>query len=303
MTEPVWKGVIESYNRGIKSRYITEITSENAKYCKELMKYVEVRHLEGAKGNFAIADKRELQIHQIFQDQKPPSQAIYTNVKEQQFIFENFWNKAIPAADKIQEIEQGITPDFIETVRDSVKIQNLQSNLINSAEKEILIIFPTVNIFHQQEGTGLIVSLQNLLKRKGDLMIRILTPIDEKIDHVAHLIRDQNQQNLCLQYIVQPLEVTVLILVIDRKYSLSIEIKKEDQYNKKWANVSASTDKIIGLATYSNSKSTVLSYASIFESLWRQDELYQQLEKSRDQIDEMKQYLNQVLKEVKHIRE
>jgi hypothetical protein len=60
---------------------------------------------------------------------------------------------------------------------------------------------------------------------------------------------------------------------------------------------------IIGLTTYSNSKSTVLSYASIFESLWRQDELYQQLEKSRDQLEEMKRYLNQVLKEVKHIRE
>jgi hypothetical protein len=60
---------------------------------------------------------------------------------------------------------------------------------------------------------------------------------------------------------------------------------------------------IIGLTTYSNSKSTALSYASIFESLWRQDELYQQLEKSRDQLEEMKRYLNQVLKEVKHIRE
>ena len=67
--------------------------------------------------------------------------------------------------------------------------------------------------------------------------------------------------------------MTVLILVIDRKYSLSIEIKNEDQYNKKWDNVSASTDKIIGLKTHSNSKSTVLSYTSIFESLWRQDEL------------------------------
>lgn len=110
-------------------------------------------------------------------------------MEAQQFIFENFWNKPIPAADKIQEIEQGIIPDFIETVRDSVKIQNLQSNLTNSAEKEILIIFPTVNIFHQQEGTGLIVSFQNLLKRKRDLMIRILTPIDEKIDHVAQLIK------------------------------------------------------------------------------------------------------------------
>jgi two-component system, OmpR family, sensor histidine kinase VicK len=31
------------------------------------------------------------------------------------------------------------------------------------------------------------------------------------------------------------------------------------------------------LATYSNSKSTVLSYVSIFESLWKQTELYQKL--------------------------
>ena len=33
----------------------------------------------------------------------------------------------------------------------------------------------------------------------------------------------------------------------------------------------------IGLATYSNSTATVLSYASIFESLWAQTEIYGQL--------------------------
>ena len=35
--------------------------------------------------------------------------------------------------------------------------------------------------------------------------------------------------------------------------------------------------KHVGLATYSNSKPTVSSYASIFESLWIQSELYEQL--------------------------
>jgi signal transduction histidine kinase len=33
----------------------------------------------------------------------------------------------------------------------------------------------------------------------------------------------------------------------------------------------------VGMATYSNSKSVVLSYVSIFESLWKQSELYQKL--------------------------
>ncbi len=36
----------------------------------------------------------------------------------------------------------------------------------------------------------------------------------------------------------------------------------------------------IGLSTYSNSKAGVLSYVSIFENLWEQTELYQQLKKS-----------------------
>jgi signal transduction histidine kinase len=48
----------------------------------------------------------------------------------------------------------------------------------------------------------------------------------------------------------------------------------------------------IGLATYSNSKETVLSYASIFESLWNQTELYEHIRYLYEQLkshDKMKQ--------------
>jgi hypothetical protein len=41
-------------------------------------------------------------------------------------------------------------------------------------------------------------------------------------------------------------------------------------------NTATSFDDAIGLATYSNSESTVLSYISIFETLWIQSEIYQQ---------------------------
>ena len=33
----------------------------------------------------------------------------------------------------------------------------------------------------------------------------------------------------------------------------------------------------IGLSTYSNSKAGVLSYVAIFENLWKQSDLYEQL--------------------------
>jgi signal transduction histidine kinase len=79
----------------------------------------------------------------------------------------------------------------------------------------------------------------------------------------------------------------VTVLIVDRKYSLIIELNddsKDDSYEA------------IGLATYSNSKSTVLSYASIFESLWMQSELYQQLKEAHKQLkvhDKMqKEFIN-----------
>ena len=61
---------------------------------------------------------------------------------------------------------------------------------------------------------------------------------------------------------------TVTILVVDRKESLVIE--KIDDSKEDFIDA-------IGLATYSTSKPTVLSYISIFESLSNQVKLYEQL--------------------------
>ncbi len=55
---------------------------------------------------------------------------------------------------------------------------------------------------------------------------------------------------------------------MDRKTSLIIELKDDTK---------SAFEEAIGPATYSNSKSIVLSYVSIFESLWGQTELYQEL--------------------------
>ena len=41
---------------GAKFRYITEIKNDNIKYCKELMKVGQVRHLDGIRTNFVVTD-------------------------------------------------------------------------------------------------------------------------------------------------------------------------------------------------------------------------------------------------------
>jgi sugar-specific transcriptional regulator TrmB len=60
-------------------------------------------------------------------------------------MFENLWNKAIPAIQKIKEIEESIKPDVIETITDPTKINNRYLNLLRSAKKEIMLIIPTAN--------------------------------------------------------------------------------------------------------------------------------------------------------------
>ncbi len=52
--ESLRKGMRNAYERGVKIRYISEITKHNINYCKELMKIANIRHLDNAKGGMAV---------------------------------------------------------------------------------------------------------------------------------------------------------------------------------------------------------------------------------------------------------
>ena len=62
--------------------------------------------------------------------------------------------------------------------------------------------------------------------------------------------------------------------MVDKKESLVFEKKDDSKENFAEA---------LGLATYSDSKPTVMAYSSIFESLWRQVAVYEQL-KAHDRL-------------------
>lgn len=112
--EPIKKAFLDAKNRGVYLRYITEITKENLTYCKELIKIVhELRHLDGIKGNYMVSESEYMAPLVLFEHGKIASQAVYSNIREvveqQQYVFDNFWNKAIPFEERIKEIEEGRT--------------------------------------------------------------------------------------------------------------------------------------------------------------------------------------------------
>jgi two-component system, OmpR family, sensor histidine kinase VicK len=275
--ESVKKVVIAAKNSGIGLRFIIEITKENLQYCKDLMKITdELRHMDQIEANFGLNETEYLGSITL---QEEALQATYSNVKEvveqQQFIFDTLWSKATPAEQKIREIEEGIEPEVIETIRNPFEIQKIAFELVKSARDEILLVFSTANAFHRQERTGMIKLLKEAAVGRR-VQIRILTPIDDLIKGIAQkLIREQqqNQPRIDIRFIGRFSQTKIRILVVDKASSLVVELKDDSK---------ESSYEAMGLATYSNSKSTVLSYVSIFETLWMQTELYEQLVESNN---------------------
>jgi signal transduction histidine kinase len=138
--DPIRKSFLQSKDRGIYLRYITEITKENLSYCKELMRIVDdMRHLDAIKGNFMISEGEYVGPLILFEHGKIAPQAVYSNISEvveqQQYLFDNFWNHAIPAKERIKEIEEGVIPVRTRLLENRVEIIKQLKHLNNSANK------------------------------------------------------------------------------------------------------------------------------------------------------------------------
>jgi two-component system, OmpR family, sensor histidine kinase VicK len=197
---------------------------------------------------------------------------------QEQYISDPFWNKVIPTEQEIREIEKEESEKskniILQIIRDPAEVQKLGFELIRSAKEEILIIFSTANAFHRQIRVGGAKLLREVTIAKRDLNIRILTPQDERIKEVSSELKQQLKK-IEVRHVEESLQTKITVLIVDRKYSLSIEFKDDTK---------DSVYEAIGLATYSNTKSTVISYISIFESLWKQVELIERVTKLSEEL-------------------
>ena len=197
---------------------------------------------------------------------------------QEQYISDPFWNKVIPTEQEIREIEKEESEKsenyILQIIRDPAEVQKLGFELIRSAKEEILIIFSTANAFHRQIRVGGAKLLREVTMAKKDLNIRILAPQDERIKEVSSELKQQLKK-IEVRHVEESLQTKITVLIVDRKYSLSIEFKDD---------TNDSVYEAIGLATYSNSKSTVVSYISIFESLWKQVELIERVTKLSEEL-------------------
>jgi signal transduction histidine kinase len=263
--------------RGIKIRWVTDITKDNLKHCKDLMQYAEVRHISSLNGNFAVSETEYIAAATI-KEGLPIPKLIYSNSKEMveqhQYLFLALWDKGVPAEHRIREIEQGVEPQRIAVIYDARQALELYQSLIMSAEKEIKVVFPTTNALIRQDKAGILFLLQEAAAVKK-CQVKILMPNDELIHNFI-----QDDSGISTRFIEQEERGKATILIVDNKVSLVMELKDDSK---------KAFHEAIGLSTYSNSKAGVLSYVSMFESLWEQAELYEKL-KSHEKMQ--KEFIN-----------
>ena len=289
-TEQYFEMIKQLKAKGIRQRFVTEITHENVKYSKELACHVELRHLQGVKGNFGIVDGKEYGAAANIYDMQPPVEFIYSNVKtfveQQQYFFELLWNKAIPAEQRIREIEEGRTPEKLDVIQDTQKSINRAFEIMNKTQKELLVLFATPRTFaFALQGES--ADIHRKISKKG-VDIKLLVPRGSaEIENEQMRKVREISPKINLRQSDVGLNTRITIMISDRKEFMNWELKDDTLDNPYLAG---------GIATYSNIRALASSYAIIFDNLWKITEILENLRianvKLENSENAMKEFIN-----------
>ena len=275
--------------KGIRQRFVTEITQENVRYSKELASHVELRHLEGVKGNFGIVDGKEYGAAANIYDLQPPVEFIYSNVKtfvdQQQYFFETLWNKAIPAEQRIKEIEEGRAPEKLEIIHDTRKSISRAFDIMNKTQKELLVLFATPRTFNFALR-GEAADIYRKISENG-VCIKLLIPRGAEHENEQIAKVREISPSINLRFSEVDLNTRITIMICDRKEFMSWELRDDTLDNLYLAG---------GIASYSNVKALASSYAIIFDNLWKITELAENLRIANTKLESnekaMKEFIN-----------
>jgi two-component system sensor histidine kinase VicK len=286
-----YKKIMDKYRRDGKGKGIRWITSVIDKDSIDLVKIflnagIQVRHVKSLTPmNFAVDNKHFHATIENMEEGKMMESLLISNepayVKHYNSILEELWKNGIDAADRIREIEEGVDLADIEVIPSSKRAQEMYLNIVRLAAKEILWIFPTTNAFIRQDTIGAIQLAKEAAKERN-VKVRILVPANSLIEQKVQQLKEYGRDGVVIgvRYIEQMTETKATILVVDRMASLVMELRDDSK---------TTFFEAIGLSTYSNSRAGVSSYVAIFENLWIQSDLYEQL-KINDKMQ--KEFIN-----------
>jgi two-component system sensor histidine kinase VicK len=248
------KGYIDIRRRGGKIRAFTEITKENVQHCKELMRLVdELRHLGGVKGGLAVSES-EYMATTVLQQAQPLTQVIYSNVKEVveqgQYIFDTLWNTAVPAEQRIREIEEGIMHRETRIIEEPDEIVREITRLITSSNELYTCTTPGGLLYSYNYFFEINKEIMEKFKKGEHKGIKFITSIDSDNVKLSKIFLDYGMEIRHVKNL-PPMSFGVS----DKEIAATIE-KMEN-------------GKMVQSLLISNERDYITHFTSIFEELWK----------------------------------
>ncbi|HEX5977210.1 MAG TPA: ATP-binding protein [Nitrososphaeraceae archaeon] len=294
----VYNSYFDSYEEVMLNKYrkgehkgIRWITSIIDKDTSDLVRLflnigVQIRHVKNMPPiDFAVSEKEMIATIEKMEGGELAHSLLVSNeaayINHFVSIFEELWKDGIDAEDRIRDIEEGIDQANIEIISNPKEGIKRAWSIIQSAKEEVLIMFSSVNAVRRQMEMGGLRLLKSV-SEAHNAKVRVLIPADADITSTTIKEEKSTYPHIDIRTIVKSLQTKISIVLVDKRECVIVELKEDTEDNSYDAT---------GLTTYSNSKSIVSSYISIFESFWKQSELNEQLEEANKQLTEANEKL------------
>jgi two-component system, OmpR family, sensor histidine kinase VicK len=269
------KRLLEKQRKGEHKgiRYVTNVDSSNLEISKFYLELgIQIRHMKNLPPmSFGVSDKEIAVTIEKMEEGKKIQSLLISNeplyVKHFTSLFEEVWRNGIDAALQISNLEEGRELTNVDVLPNPEESLRKAWTLVGSAKEEVLLMFATSSAFRRQAKMGV---LQLLLRamHENHAKVRVLIPDDGNAAELLEQINGVLPQD-SFRVMDGSLKTSITAVITDRKQVMLFELKddtKETSYEA------------AGLALHLDSRTISLSYASLFDTLWKQRELYEKLE-------------------------
>lgn len=255
------------------TRWITTIKDEReALFLKKILNdSMVVRHVPNLSTltNFAFSDVMFISSVDRMKDGNLMTSLIVSNdplyLNHYRSIFEEVWKSSQKLEDRLMDIQESISNN-ISVIYNPEQAIALARKLFESAKQEILIILSSTNAALRLDQNKEFVTLNNI-SRKG-IKVKVLVPMKRILDNRVTKIVSKYP---FIEFRFLPFTSLFLVgtAIIDRQQVILYEIKNDTK---------KSYSDAIRLCLFIDSTPTALSYGTLFENLWKQTDLYKQLQ-------------------------
>jgi signal transduction histidine kinase len=254
-------------------RMVTSITDKDS--ANLIRKFLEIGvHVRHAKNmppiDFAVSDKEMIATIEKAEGGEENIKSLLVSNEFQYIthfvsIFEELWKDGTDARDRIKTIEENIEPEIFEVITDPLKASQIIVELAKSVKLEAVFLLPADMSMKRVDRLGVI---DHLIKAsQNGATVRIICPLSEVNSDIVKRI-STNAPNI---RILNGHNSTAGFLIVDSARFIRAELRETSAIEFAEA---------IGFTLYSNSKGSVDSFKSVFDLLWNEHMINEQLQKA-----------------------